>query len=139
MTAIAQEDHVPQPSGRPWSKQQAPATKGAATQIAELKGLVVGYAKQETIDPLKTLGRYLGFGLAGSLMIGTGLSMLLLALLRGLQQIATFEDPSWNWAPYLITGVVGALLVAGFMYKLMKFVSSMSAGTPTTSTPGGQR
>lgn len=131
---------MPQSSGRPWSKNPAPATKGAATQIAELRTLVVGYAKQETVDPLKTLGRYLGFGLAGSIMIGTGLSLLLLALLRGLQQIATFEDPSWNWVPYLVTGLVGALLVALFMYKLMKFVNSMSSGTAaTTSTPGGQR
>jgi hypothetical protein len=131
---------VPQSSGRPWSKNPAPATKGAATQIAELRTLVVGYAKQETVDPLKTLGRYLGFGLAGSIMIGTGLSLLLLALLRGLQQIATFEDPSWNWVPYLVTGLVGALLVALFMYKLMKFVNSMSSGTAaTTSTLGGQR
>ena len=138
MTAIAQEDHVPQNTGRPWSRQPAP--KGAATQIAELKTLVVGYAKQETVDPLKTLGRYVGFGLAGSMSIGLGLSLLLLALLRGLQQVPTFEDPTWNWVPYLVTGLVGAILVAAFMYKLMKFVNSMSSGTtPTTSTTGGHR
>jgi hypothetical protein len=126
---------VPQPTGRPWSKQ--PPARGAASQIAELKSLIVGYAKQETIDPLKTLGRYLGFGLAGSISIGLGLSLLLLALLRGLQQISTLQDPTWNWVPYLATGIAGLLLVALFMWRLIAFVNSMSS--PTTSTPGGPR
>jgi hypothetical protein len=126
---------VPQPTGRPWSKQ--PPARGAASQIAELKSLIIGYAKQETIDPLKTLGRYLGFGLAGSMSIGLGLSLLLLALLRGLQQISTLQDPTWNWVPYLATGVAGMLLVALFIWRLIAFVNSMSS--PTTSTPGGPR
>jgi hypothetical protein len=126
---------VPQPTGRPWSKQ--PPARGAASQIAELKSLIIGYAKQETIDPLKTLGRYLGFGLAGSMSIGLGLSLLLLALLRGLQQISTLQDPTWNWVPYLATGIAGLLLVALFMWRLIAFVNSMSS--PTTSTPGGPR
>lgn len=131
---------MPQPSGRPWSKPQPAPTKGAATQISELRTLVVGYAKQETIDPLKTLGRYLGFGLAGSILIGGGMALLLLALLRGLQQVPTLAETTWDWVPYLATGIVGAILVGLFMYKLMRFVNSMSEGTtPTTSTPGGLR
>ena len=110
-------------SGRPWSN--ADERKGAGAQVSELKDLVVGYAKQETVDPLKTLGRYLGFGIAGSLMLGTGLVLLLLALLRGLQRIEFFNDPleveggTWSWLPYAITGVVGAALVGLFLMKLM--------------------
>ena len=146
MTPIALEDLVPQPTGRPWSAKSAP--KGAATQISELKTLVVGYAKQETIDPLKTLGRYLGFGLVGSLMIGMGLAMLLLALLRGLQQIDQLTDPTWSWVPYLATLFAGLVLVGLFMWRLMKFLNSSSADTAhgaavaassSTSTPGGRR
>lgn len=146
MTPIALEDLVPQPTGRPWSAKSAP--KGAATQISELKTLVVGYAKQETINPLKTLGRYLGFGLAGSLMIGMGLSLLLLALLRGLQQVDKLMDPTWTWVPYLAALFAGLLLVGLFMWRLMRFLNSTSsdpasgaavtAGS-TTSTPGGRR
>jgi hypothetical protein len=119
-----QEDPVTdRGSGRPWSN--ADERKGAGAQVGELKELVVGYAKQETIDPLKTLGRYLGFGLAGSLMLGTGLVLLLLALLRGLQRIELFNDPlepeggTWSWVPYGITTVVGVALVALFLMKLM--------------------
>lgn len=134
---------MPQSTGRPWSKQPEP--KGAATQIAELKDLVVGYAKQETVDPLKTLGRYLGFGLAGSVLLATGLFLLLLALLRGLQQVPELQDSTWDWVPYLASGLVGVLLVLLFMWRLMKFLNSMSSGagpatsTPTTSTAGGPR
>ena len=111
------------PSGRPWSKPEPP--KGAGTQISELKDLVVGYAKQETLDPLKTLGRYLGYGLAGSILLGVGLSLLLLSLLRGLQRIELFNDPqeieggTFSWVPYGITALVGAVVVGLFLAKLV--------------------
>ena len=101
---------------RPWSAP--PARKGPATQINELKDLVVTYARQETVDPLKTLGRYMGFGVAGALLIGTGWILGLLALLRGLQELTVFNDPAelsggrWSWAPYLIVAVAG-MAVAG--------------------------
>jgi hypothetical protein len=93
--------------------------------VNELKDLVVGYAKQETVDPLKTLGRYLGYGLAGSFLLGMGLVLLLLALLRGLQQIDFFNDPTeieggtFSWLPYGITALVGTILAALFLMKLM--------------------
>lgn len=125
---------MPQPLGRLRSTTTPTPQKGAATQIAELKTLVVGYAKQETVDPLKTLGRYIGFGLAGSVLIGAGLSLLLLAMLRGLQSVEVLADPTWSWVPYLATAVVGMALVAGFMWKLMRFMNSMS-----TNTTGGAR
>ncbi|MFN7151322.1 MAG: phage holin family protein [Microthrixaceae bacterium] len=134
MTATAQEDHVPKPTGLPWSKKPEP--KGAATQIAELKTLVVDYAKQETVDPLKTLGRYLGFGIAGSVLLGTGIFLLLLALLRGLQEIAFFQDSTWTWLPYLITALTGAIIVALFLMKLMRMASSSSSPAPAPTSRG---
>lgn len=112
-----------QSTGRPWSKPEP--RKGIGAQISDFKDLVVAYAKQETIDPLRTLGRYLGFGFAGSVLIGLGLGLLLLALLRGLQQIDVFNDPlqveggTWSWAPYLITGVVGLVLALLFLGRLI--------------------
>ena len=55
-------------------------------QVAtELWELTVAYAKQETVDPLKGLGRYLGYGLSGSLVFGFGSVLLLLSFLRALQ------------------------------------------------------
>jgi hypothetical protein len=120
----AQEDAVTdRPTGRPWSRPDEP--KGAGAQVGELKDLVVGYAKQETVDPLKTLGRFLGFGFAGSMMLGAGLLLLLLALLRGLQQIEIFNDPdrfeggTFSWAPYGLTALAGTILAVLFLRKLM--------------------
>ncbi len=91
----------------------APARKGPTAQATELKDLVVSYAKQETVDPLKTLGRYLGFGIAGAVLIGTGWVFALLALLRGLQQIEFFNEPGeidggrYGWLAYVITALAG--------------------------------
>ena len=47
--------------------------------VTELRDLVVTYVKQETVVPLKQLGRYVGFGLAGSLLLGFGVVFLALS------------------------------------------------------------
>ena len=103
--------------------------KGPATQVVELKDLIVDYAKQETIDPLKTLGRHMGFGLGGSILLGVGWAFALLALLRGLQQISFFNDlgqpdgGTWSWLPYLIVTVVGAAVVGIYGSMVMKRIN----------------
>lgn len=84
----------------------------------DLFELVVGYVKQETIEPVRGLGRFLGFGLGGSLFIGLGMLMVLLGLLRLLQtETGSFFSGHLSFVPYVITlvacGVVaGAMLVA---------------------------
>jgi Putative Actinobacterial Holin-X, holin superfamily III len=79
---------------------------------AELWDLLLRYVKQETVDPVKALGRFVTFGVAGSLFVGVGLVLLALALLRALQtQMRTFYG-DLNWIPYLVVAV-GALLVLG--------------------------
>lgn len=88
-----------------------------AETFADLKTLIVDYAKQETIDPLRGLGRYLGFGLAGALLVGLGVLLLAVGLLRGLQH----AEVSWmtgnlSFLPYVFTilalGLVIALLIS---------------------------
>lgn len=84
-------------------------------QVNELKNLVVDYAKQETVDPLRSLGRYLGFGVAGGFCIGSGVALLLLGLLRGLQDVSWFESSTggWrSWVPYGATILAGLIVVA---------------------------
>lgn len=124
MMLTTEEVNLPEePSGRSFAKNTK--SSGTGTQINELKDLVVGYAKQETVDPLRTLGRYLGFGIAGSIAMGTGFALLLLALLRGLQEFDVFNDPgkisggTFSWAPYLITGFTGVVLVIMFLWRLI--------------------
>ncbi len=80
---------------------------------AEVKDLVVAYLKQETLSPLKGLGRYLGFGIAGSVLVTVGLLMLMLGILRLLQSEtgSTFTG-NLSWLPYLITAVMATALLA---------------------------
>lgn len=81
----------------------ADTDKGLPTLAGELWELVVGYAKQETVEPLKRLGRFIGFGLVSSFMLGIGLVLLALAGLRALQtETGDTFDGDLTWAPYLI-------------------------------------
>ncbi|MFM8238023.1 MAG: hypothetical protein ACKOBG_09745 [Actinomycetota bacterium] len=78
----------------------------------ELQALVVDYAKQETIEPLKTLGRFAGFGLAAALLIGTGIVFVEIGILRLLtDQTGTAFTGNFSWVPYAIV-VVASILVA---------------------------
>ena len=64
-------------------------------QVAtELWELTVAYAKQETVDPFKGLGRYLSFGLGGSLVLGIGSSCCCCRLLRALQTETGTPSPA---------------------------------------------
>jgi len=81
--------------------------------VRELKDLVVTYAKQETLEPLKGLKKFIGFGLGGALLLGTGVFFLAMGALRALQtQTGTTFTGNWSWAPYLIVVVSLALLAA---------------------------
>jgi uncharacterized membrane protein YidH (DUF202 family) len=87
------------------------ASKPLPSLVEELWQMVVAYAKQETVEPLKGLPRFVAFGVGGALLIGLGVVLLLLGLLRVLQvETDTTFTGNWSWVPYGITLVV-ALLV----------------------------
>lgn len=81
--------------------------------------MVVTYLKEQTLIPLQKLGRYIGFGLLGSLLMGFGVLFLGVSLLRLLQTETgdTFSG-DWSWVPYLITFV--ALLLGGALVWLAR-------------------
>jgi hypothetical protein len=92
--------------------------KSVPALAAELWDLVRAYLKQETVEPMKGLGRYVAWGLAGSVVLAVGLVLLLLGGLRALQtQTGTMFTGNWSWAPYLIAlagaGIVLALVARG--------------------------
>ena len=91
-------------------------------EAKELVDLVVSYAKQETVDPLKKLGKNVAFGVAGAVLVGTGTLFLSLSALRALQSETDTFDDNLTWAPY---GIVAALLL------IMAIVSWLALG------PGG--
>lgn len=84
--------------------------------VLELRDLVVAYFKQETLVPLKALGRYAAFGIAGALLLGFGVLFLGVGGLRALQTETgdTFSG-DWSWAPYLIV-VVALFVGAGVVW-----------------------
>lgn len=90
--------------------------KSFAASAGEAWELVVAYFKQETIEPIKGLGRFVAFGVAGAFALGVGLVMLALAGLRLLQEELTAFDGNWSFAPYVIVlvaaGVVTLLAVS---------------------------
>jgi uncharacterized BrkB/YihY/UPF0761 family membrane protein len=88
----------------------------------EAQQMLVAYAKQETIDPLKDLGWYLGWGLGGAVSIFLGVMFLALGLLRGLQQLETFDDGFWTVIPYTITviALVVVLALIALLYSRAK-------------------
>ena len=87
----------------------------------ELWELTTAYAKQETIDPLKEVGRWLGFGIPGALLLGIGISLLMLSGLRALQtETGTTFTGSWSWAPYLIVAVGGVLLIGLALLRITR-------------------
>jgi hypothetical protein len=88
------------------------AERGIGGAGGDLVELVVDYAKQETLGPLRGLGRFVAFGVVGSIFLAVGTGVLLLAALRALQgETGTTFAGNLSWLPYLITAA-GAVLVA---------------------------
>lgn len=108
--------------------------RNASGTVNELKDLLVTYAKQETVDPVKSLGRYLGFGLAGSLLMGLASIFLPLALLRALQaETGTALTGNWSWVPYAATLVAVAVVVGFIVWRLMRVKATQMGAGATTS------
>lgn len=87
--------------------------KGFGEAFSSLREVTLGYAKQETLEPLKGLARYLGVGLGAAVLFGIGFTLWIIAGLRALQNEtgSTFDD-HLSWAPYLVT-LAGAVVVIG--------------------------
>jgi hypothetical protein len=103
------------PGSTPPASSATKRTPPLPQLVTELRELVVTYFKQQTLIPLQQLGRYVAFGILGSLLLGFGVLFLAVAGLRALQEETgdTFSG-DWSWVPYLIMFVVllfGAALV----------------------------
>jgi hypothetical protein len=79
--------------------------------------MVVAYVRQETIDPVKDLGRFLAYGLGAVILGGLGLVLLMLGGLRLLQaETGSAFTGHLSFIPYLCPFVV-CLVVAGIAVK----------------------
>ncbi|HEY5104305.1 MAG TPA: hypothetical protein VII65_04595 [Acidimicrobiales bacterium] len=88
--------------------------RGASLQrdFEELRGIAIRYLKEETIKPIKDLGRFVIWGTLGSLFVGFGAVLLLFASLRYLQWQFPVLNGSLSWLPYVIVAVLALIVIA---------------------------
>ncbi len=72
----------------------------------ELFQMVRDYVKQETLDPLRGVGRWLAWGILGAIALLFGAVVGLVGLLRFLQAELFSQQDRLTWAPYFIVMVV---------------------------------
>lgn len=84
-----------------------------ADSFKDVMDLAVAYVKQETVEPLRGIGRFLGFGIAAMVFFGAASVLLLLAVLRALQnETGEHFTGSLTWVPYMLTFVVAVIIAA---------------------------
>jgi hypothetical protein len=81
--------------------------------------LTVDYLKQETVEPLKGLGRFLYMGIAGSFFWAAGLLLILVGILRLLQtETGTALTGDWSWVPYGAVVVLGLVVIGVAAWRI---------------------
>ena len=97
--------------------------------FGELKFMVTDYAKQQTVEPLKNLGKWAAYGVVGGLLLTIGAFLTGLGFLRLFQKMSFLSeecevgasgtcDTTWTFLPYLM--VFGLLMaVAGVCFYAM--------------------
>jgi hypothetical protein len=85
----------------------------------ELRELAIRYVKEETVKPIKDLGRFLVYGTLGSLFVGFGYVFLLIGALRYLQWQFPVLDGSLSWLPYLMVAALALLVIALTAWRIM--------------------
>jgi hypothetical protein len=95
------------------SSGQKSGSPSLVAQATELWQLVRDFAVQEIKAPLVGAVRFLGFGLAGAILLGIGSALVALALLRFLQtETGTALDGHLSFVPYLLVVVACAGVIA---------------------------
>jgi hypothetical protein len=95
---------------------------GPRENVGELLTLLRRYVIQETVAPLRAIGRSLLFGLLAAVVLGIGSVLILLAVLRVLQtETGSAFAGTWSWVPYPLTAMVGVALVAGAGFVYLRF------------------
>ena len=85
----------------------------------EIRDLAIKYVKEETVQPLKDLGRFVAWGTVGSLFVGFGTTLLLIGSLRFLQEQFKVLDGSLSWIPYLIVVALAGAVIALTLWRVV--------------------
>jgi cytochrome c biogenesis protein CcdA len=89
--------------------------------LGEVIDYIRAYAEQETVGPLKGVGRWVGYGAAAAFTMGLGLVLVLFGLLRALQyEFDRLSTGSLSWLAYVVTLVVTILLLVFTLLRVKK-------------------
>jgi uncharacterized BrkB/YihY/UPF0761 family membrane protein len=102
-----------------WTKLTKTIPSRLRARSRDTTTLVKDYLLQETLDPLRALGRYVAFGTLGSLLVGIGALFWLIAVLRLLQGETGAFDGNLSWLPYVIVAVLGLLVMAATAWRIV--------------------
>jgi hypothetical protein len=120
MSVPASDDTRP-PTGPPSRGSADRATGREDSSIGDVIDTIKAYAQQQTIGPLKNVGRWLAYGAAASFTLAIGLIVLLLGVLRLVQ--AEWERAatgSLSWLAYVITLVLTVILLMLTLMRIKK-------------------
>lgn len=95
-----------------WSWRKFLRGASLKRDFEELRILAIRYVKEETVKPLKDLGRFIAYGTLGSLFVGFGYVFLLIGALRYLQWQFPVLDGSLSWLPYVIAAVLALVVMS---------------------------
>jgi hypothetical protein len=98
---------------------------GASLQhdLDELKNIAIRYVKEETVKPLKDLGRFVLWGAIGSVFVGFGAVLVLFGALRYLQWQFPVLDGSLSWLPYVIVAALAVVIIAVTAWRIVSGTS----------------
>ena len=95
----------------PVANEAKAKAKNPSGDARELVDLVIAYAKQETLEPLKGLGKNALKGIGGALLLGLGGVFCSIGALRAMQsETDWFERHNVSYLPYFATILLLAVL-----------------------------
>ncbi len=86
-------------------------------ELNDVWRLVVGYAKQETISPLRGALRFMQFGFAGMICFAIAAGFGALAILRGVQTETVLRGNGWQSAIAYLIAIAGCGIVIGLAIR----------------------
>ncbi len=94
-------------------------TSDLEKDLGEVKRLTVKYLREETIDPLRAAGRFALFGALGSAFVAIGAALVMLGVLRFLQDQFPVLDGTLSWIPYLVVAALGLMGAALALWRVV--------------------
>jgi predicted histidine transporter YuiF (NhaC family) len=114
--------------------------KGARSEVSDLVDLLKRYLLQETLAPLKTMGRTLGFGAAAAVTLGIGGTFALIGVLRVLEtETGTVFGGNLSWVPYGLATLAGVAVIGLAGALLLRTPRSERSRGPESGVPAESR